>query len=360
MQFPGQGQPPVGIIFDSDMGSSIDDALALALLYGFDGKREVRVVSVSVSKSNLKAAAFCEAIGRFYAGTVSGAFSAFGRTLPVGLSTAGKLQEDTPMLVEPLSTKNADGTPVYDHGIRDLKDTAEPAALIRNAFTAQHDQNAIVVLAGPATNFVKLLDLPGVKELIARKVRLLCVVGGTFPSGPPEFNIKTDIAAAKKLFAEWPAPIVASGHEVGAALLFPAASIEKDFAWSPTHPVVDAYRAYKPMPYDAPTWDMTAVLYACRPEGGYFKLSAPGTISVLDDGSTQFSPSAEGKHRYLLVNPEQKERIIQTFIEIASAKPVPRQPRRRPQQDQQQQKPAEPPKPPDAKAPEAKPQAPAP
>ena len=59
MQFPEQGKPPVGIIFDSDFGNRIDDTLALALLYGFDGKREARVVSVSITKSNLKAAAFC-------------------------------------------------------------------------------------------------------------------------------------------------------------------------------------------------------------------------------------------------------------------------------------------------------------
>src|SRR5258705_1676259 len=113
MQFPGQGKPPVGIIFDSDMGNSIDNALALALLYGFDGKGELRVVSVSVSKSNLKSAAFSEAIGRFYAGAVSGSFGAVGRNLPVGLSVDGKLTEDTPMLTVPLARKNADGTPVY-------------------------------------------------------------------------------------------------------------------------------------------------------------------------------------------------------------------------------------------------------
>ena len=78
MQFPGQGKPPVGIVFDCDMGNSIDDALAMAMLYGLDGKGEARVVSVSVSKSNLKAAALAEAIGRFYAGAVSGAFGAVG------------------------------------------------------------------------------------------------------------------------------------------------------------------------------------------------------------------------------------------------------------------------------------------
>ena len=147
MQFPGQGKPPVGIIFDSDL-DSIDDALALALLYGFDGKNEARVVSVSVSTPNLNAAAFCDAVGRFYAGAVNSGFGfGFGRTLPLGLATASKMAEDAPMLTVPLSKQNADGKPVYDHGIHKLNDTAEVAALIRNAFTAQYDQNAIVVLA---------------------------------------------------------------------------------------------------------------------------------------------------------------------------------------------------------------------
>src|SRR5207248_2813372 len=97
------------------------------------------------------------------------------------------------------------------------------------------------------------------------------------------------IAAARKLLAEWPTPVFAAGREIGDALLFSATSIEKDFAWSPAHPVVEAYRAFKAMPYDAPTWDMAPVLYSVRPQEGYFKLSDPGTISVLDDGRTNFS-----------------------------------------------------------------------
>ena len=80
------------------------------------------------------------------------------------------------------------------------------------------------------------------------------------------------------------------------------------------------------MPYDAGTWDMTSVLYAVRPKEGYFKLSEPGTINVLDDGRTRFTTSPGGKHRYLILDPAQKERIIKTYTEIASAKPVPRQP----------------------------------
>jgi inosine-uridine nucleoside N-ribohydrolase len=356
MQFQTRAKPAVGVLFDCDMGNGIDDALALALLYGFDGKNELRVVSVSVSKSNLKAAAFCEVMGRFYAGAVSGAFSSFARTLPVGMNDDGKMAEDTPMLTVPLSRMTADGKPQYAHGIEKLNDTAEPTPLIRNALTAQHDQNAIMVLVGPATNLARLMELPGVKELIARKVRFLSVMGGAFPEGKPEFNIKSDIPAAKRIFSEWPTPIVASGFELGEKLLYPAESIEKDYAWSPAHPLVDAYKTYKKMPYDAETWDMTAVLYAARPNEGYFKLSEPGEISVLDDGRTRFTASAEGKHRYLIYDPEQKERILKAYTEIASAKPVPRLPRFRQQQQQQEKKAEEtdPPKPPIVQQPDTK------
>ena len=351
MQNQGQERPPVGIIFDCGLGNSIDEALALALLYGLDGKNEARVISLSVSKPNLKAAALCEAIARFYGGASSGAFGAVGRTLPVGLADEGKSPEDTPMLTVPLSKLNEAGAPLYSHGIEKPTDTAEVRALIRNALSQQPDQSCVVVLTGPATNLARTLDLPGVKELIARKARFLSVAGGAYPDGPPQSNVKADIAAAKKLFAEWPTPIVACGEEVGASLLYPASSIEKDFAWSPAHPVVDAYRAYRPMPYDAPTYAMAALLYAVRPQEGYFKLSEPGTISVLDDGRTKFTSSPEGKRRYLILDHEQKEHVIKAYIEIASAKPVPRQPRFRRQQQQQQQQ-QTPPKPPTPKPPQ--------
>jgi hypothetical protein len=242
------------------------------------------------------------------------------------------------MLTVPLSKLNGEGAPLYKHGIEKLNDTAEVRALIRNAISQQPDQSCVVVLTGPATNLARTLLLPGVKDLISRKARFLSVASGAYP-------IKTDIAAAKKLFAEWPTPIVATGDEIGSSLLFPASSIENDFAWSPAHPVVDAYRSHKPMPYDASTSAMAALLYAVRLQENYFKLSEPGTISVLDDGRTKFTPSPEGKHRYLILDPEQKDRVIKTYTELASAKPVPRQPRFRRQQQQQQQAPPKPPTP---------------
>src|SRR5438093_314668 len=65
-QFFGQGKPPLGVVFDSDMDAGIDDALALAMLFGFEGKNEARVISISIDRSNLQTAAFCDAVTRFY------------------------------------------------------------------------------------------------------------------------------------------------------------------------------------------------------------------------------------------------------------------------------------------------------
>ena len=221
--------------------------------------------------------------------------------------------------------------------------------VLRNALSAQHPQNAIVVVTGPASNVAALLRFPIAMPLIPDRTRFLVIAAGAYPDGKPEPGIQADIAAAKKLFAEWPTPIIAVGSEVGEAIPFPAASIEKDFAWSSAHPVVDAYKAHNPMPYDASTAAMAAVVYAVRSKDQLFQLSEPGGITVLDDGRTKFTPSPGGKHRYLIVDPAQRSRIQQVYVEVASAKPVPRAPRRRSGQQQlnqqQQQTPPAPAKP---------------
>ena len=91
------------------------------------------------------------------------------------------------------------------------------------------EQGGIVVMAGPATNLARILDLPGVKDLISHKIKFLSVVAGDYPSGEPDFNIKSDLAAAKKLFAEWPTPIIATGHEIGQALPYPGGEHREGF-----------------------------------------------------------------------------------------------------------------------------------
>ncbi len=292
MQFGGQAKPPLGVVYDADMGNTIDGPLGLALLYGLQGKGESRVISVTTSKPSVHSAAFCDVLVRFYTGEPGGFFVA----TPIGMANAGPKPEDTPLMTAVLEKP-------YSRGIQKLNDTADPVATIRNALSAQFDQNAAVVLAGPATNLARVLDLPGAKDLIARKVKMLVMAGWRGSAGA------WDPASAKKLFAEWPTPVVGVPREVGEALPFPAAAMDKEFAWSQAHPIVDAWKAAGGK--DAPSWGPAAALYAVRPLENYFKLS-----------------EAKGQYRELIVDPEKKDEVLQAFVELASTKPVPRRGRR--------------------------------
>jgi inosine-uridine nucleoside N-ribohydrolase len=317
----GGGKPSAGAFFDTDF-ATIDSVLATALLYGLQGKNDCRVAIVTMSRPNLAVAGFADAVVRFYHGPAAN----FAQVPPIGMRTEGSPGETSPAFVVPFQKKKPDGTPVYKNDVKSVIETGDPVTLIRNYLQAQQDQNAFIVLSGPASNLAAALAFPGMKPLIAAKVKYLVVAGGAFPAGPAEARVKADIPAAKKVFAEWPTAIVASGFEVGSALEFPGASIDKQFAEAVAdNPVADAYRAYQAMPYNAPSWAMAAALYAARPKEGYFKLSGPGRINVDDEGRTSFTASEKGNHQYLIVDPAQKERITLAYIELASAKPSPAQ-----------------------------------
>jgi inosine-uridine nucleoside N-ribohydrolase len=315
-QAPLRNAPP-GAFFDSDF-STVDDLLAVSLLYGLQGKSDCRVAILSVSRQNLAVVGFVDAVQRFYHGPAGN----FSQLAAVGMITSGAAGETSPAFTAPFQKTKADGSAVYKNQVRSVIDSGDPCTLLRNYLEAQTDKGSFVILAGPATNLAAALAFRGLKELIAAKSRMLVIAGGAFPEGPAEAHIKADVAAARKVFAEWPTPIVASGTEVGAALEFPGAAVDKQFAEAvPDNPVADAYRAWKPMPYDTPSWAMAAALYAARPKEGYFKLSDAGKIAVDDQGRTSFAAAENGTHRYLIVDPAQKEKITAAYIELASAKP---------------------------------------
>ncbi len=303
---------PVPVVFDTDMGNDIDDALALAMLHALESRGEVRLLAVTITKDCRSAAPFVDLVNHFY-----------GRPgIPVGVVRDGKTPGDTPMIQLPVDRKRPSGEYVYPRRLATGADAPEAVAVLRQVLESQANGAVVMIQVGFSTNLARLLAAPGGRDLAARKVRLLSLMGGAFPAGKPEYNIKMDIPSAQKLFAEWPSPIVASGFEIGESILYPASSIEQDFAYAPDHPIAEAYRAYQQMPYDRPTWDLTSVLYAARPAGKYFGLSAPGRIVVDDQGRTRLEPRRRGPHRYLTVSAAQRRRVLAAFLELTSQPPV--------------------------------------
>ncbi len=323
-EFEG-ARPQLGVAFDGDLMSRPDALLAVAALNGFAVKGEARRISLSVSRPSLTTARVADVIAEFYP-----ILPANAGVSTVGMPDGASVAEDAPAFAQLLATRGPDGALVYESSVRRLVDTADNAILIRNMILGEQDGCAAIVLAGRATGLSRLLDLGGSRPQVVRKVRHLVVAVGAYPNGGAEPSIVSDVAAARRLFADWPTPLIAVGSEVGEALRYPAASIKEGLGWSPTHPVAAAYGALGKQSYDAPTTALAAVLHAVSPDAGYFKLSPPGTIHVLDDGRTQFSPRAEGSHRYLIADPAQRDRLLALYTSLVSAAPAPRPVKRKP------------------------------
>ena len=77
----------------------------------------------------------------------------------------------------------------------------------------------------------------------------------------------------------------------------------------------------KRCPHNHPTFDLTAVLYAARPDREYFDLSKPGKITVLADGGSRFDESAAGTQRHLILTDAQKARTLEAMVMLVSEPP---------------------------------------
>src|SRR3984957_13207254 len=301
---PASAATPLHVIFDTDMGNDVDDALALAMLHALASRGEVKLLAVTVSKDNPWAAEYVRLVDEYY-----------GRgTIPVGIVHDGKEKQDGFYVrqVCELHGRHLDNAAVQD-----------AVELLRKTLAGESDGAVTLIQVGFSTNLARLLEsapdsysnLNGT-ELVKKKVRLLTVMAGNFAVPNREYNVIIDIPAATKLFATWPTGIYISGFEVGAAILYPAVSIENDFPKD--NPVAEAYRLYAKMPYDRPTWDLTTVLYDLRPDRGYFDISPPGDVIVSPKGSTKFQSNAAGKRYFLKVDPVQAARVREACVWLAS------------------------------------------
>ena len=309
----------VKLIFDTDMGNDIDDALALAMIHDLADRGECELLAVTVSKDNPWAAVYVDVVDHFY-----------GRPdVPIGVVRDGKTPDDG-TYTRAVAERKVNGKFAYPRKLKSGADAPEAVGLLRKTLAAQPDGSVVVVSVGFMTNLSRLLasgpdsisPLSG-KDLVARKVRLYCMMAGAFDPNPgPEYNVYIDADAAREVLDRWPTPIVASGFEIGLAITYPASSIENDFGYVTNHPIAEAYRAYMKMPYDRPCWDLTAVMYAVRPDRGYFGLSKPGTITLDSKNVTRFAETSTGKRRYLTVTPDQITRLREAFTWLASSPPL--------------------------------------
>lgn len=311
---------PLSIIFDTDMGNDVDDALALDMLYKYMEEGHINLLAIPTTKKSEYCPGYIDIMNTWY-----------GHNIPIGVVENGTDKDNSSHFIQTAcELKTDNGKPAFERTVTNYADFLKSVSLYRKVLSGQPDSSVVIVSVGFSTNLAQLLDsqadeyspLSG-KDLVKKKVKYVSAMMGQMQDTAfKEFNVYCDIPSAQKFVNEWPTPIVASPYEVGDAILFPAKCIENDFKWKTPNPLVVGYENYMEMPYDRQTWDMTSVLYVVENDKNFFGNSGPGTISIDDTGATTFSPNANGKHSYLTVNEEQAQTIKDYFIRFITQKPA--------------------------------------
>ncbi|MBR5033850.1 MAG: nucleoside hydrolase [Bacteroidales bacterium] len=302
-------QKPIPVIFDTDMGNDIDDALALEMLFNYEDAGQIALKGITICKRNPHSIEFVDGVCRFH-----------GRdNMPLGFAYNGTLPDDYYYLLPTLNARREDSTLLISptRGIDSGID--EGYLALRKLLVKEKDGSVVLIATGPLTNIANLLTsepddispLDGV-DLTKKKVKSLHIMNGNFSVDTPEWNTITDLDASRVVYELCPVPLIASGYEVGCAVKYPHESILNDFGDPNLNPLTVAYMHYQPMPYDRETWDLTSVFDALDPDRSIFVRSEPGRVEVLDDGTTIFTPDPDGHIRYLSVpDPEKaKETLV--------------------------------------------------
>lgn len=312
---------PLYVIFETDIGNDIDDALALDMLYKYQDQGIIQLKGVMLNKCAPDVGEYMDIMNTWYG---------YPDT-PVGIVRNGADDPWGHYAKDIVAMKNEDGSPVYQRTHGNYDQLPDAHILYRKILASMPDASVIIPTVGFSTNLARLLDTPADeyspltgKELVAQKVKLLVPMAGNMEDQKyVEYNVQRDITSAQKVFHEWPTPIVVAPFELGLTIEYPGKSIEGDFTWAPMHPMVESYRSYGDgsVQYDRPTWDLTSVLYAVEGDK-WFNVSEPGSIRITDEGCSLFTPSANGNVRYLTATPEQGAAINQRFQEIITQKPA--------------------------------------
>ena len=299
---------PIPVIFDTDMGNDIDDALALQMLFNYDHQGLIGLKGITISKCNPHSVEFVDGMCRF---------SGF-ENMPLGFAYNGPNPEDNTYLLPTLEAKKADGSPLIEP-VRTLDDSIDEGYIaLRKMLVKEKNGSVVLIATGPLTNIARLLKsspdeistLDGV-ALVQKKVKSLHIMNGFYDREAAEWNTLQDLEASRIVFDLCPVQLIASGWEIGGAVHYPHESILGDFGNPEENPVCVAYVHYQPMPYDRETWDLTSVFDAIDPDRSVFQRSEPGHISVREDGATIFTPDPAGKHQYLKVpNPDKAVKAL--------------------------------------------------
>lgn len=287
----------VSIILDTDIGPDCDDAGALAILLKLAAQGEADLLGVMHCTSSPWGEGCISAINTYY-----------GRPdIPVGT-----LQEPNFLNEDSYQKYNRYVAEHYPHAFYGGNRAEDATRLYRKLLSQAADNSVVVAAIGPLINLYHLLNSEpdeyfplGGGDLVRQKVKRLFVMGGAYPSGK-EWNFEMHPAAAKKVAAQWPTPIVYCGYEIGQPVQTGSRLFEETFV---DNPVRKAYELYLDGEKTRSSWDLITAWIGVRGLSGLWGLEQDGWVEVHDDGSNEWKKGkVSGKdHSYITIKADRAE-----------------------------------------------------
>jgi pyrimidine-specific ribonucleoside hydrolase len=284
-----QNTKPIPVIFDTDMGPDYDDVGAITLLHAFADSGYVQILATMASTKYEGVAAVLDVLNTYFKRP----------DIIIGVPKGKALElKDSQHWTDTLLLN-------YPHSIKRNDEALSASEAYRKLLASQADSSVTIITVGFLTNLADLLEsLPdnysklNGKELVTKKVKRLVCMAGRFPSGS-EFNVRMDAAASKRVFDNWPTPVLLSGVEIGFTIVTGLPLINNRSIKQ--NPVKDVYRICIPLSQQDTagrmSWDQTAVLIAVKGYRPWWNIET-GRMIVADDGSNTWSKESS-LHSYV-------------------------------------------------------------
>jgi len=308
---PAATAAPPTIIFDTDMGSDVDDAGALAVLHKLADKGEARIAAVVFSSGrNRYGAGACAAINAWYG----------RKDLPLGQYQ----RDDVGDPGNSYSAQIARGP--YGHSVTDR--APDLVAVYKQALRAQPDGAVTIVTVGHPHGLVWLMRDREAAALVRTKVKRWVAMGyaGTKPVRDWNFGRNGVENYVRELLETWPTDLYISSE--GEDIL----TGNRKLPLTPAaNPVRESYRLWpaagapgKPgaLVTGRSSWDQIAILFAVRPR--YFTVEQGGSLEQTAGFMTFWNPGRRNpKHHRVLLRVSGKEisEIIEDLMSEPPARP---------------------------------------
>lgn len=301
------------IIFDTDIGCDCDDAAALAVALELMNAGECELLAVTSCTMGEAAPGCIEAILGYYGHP----------EIPVGCFT----KEDGLPPSEWHDVYASDTALQYDTRFRRGERYENTVKLLRRVLAGTQEKVTLVA-TGALTSLAKLLEsgpdeysaLSGI-ELVRQKVETAaCMAGRFFEAWPEpivigdnyvvnaEWNVKCDIKAAQTVCDLWPAELVFCSYEIGLPMITCGGLQTRG---PKGNPVRTCYESWSSKDgggaVGRESWDGATMLYAIRPEAGYWNLYPYGRLRVDDVGVSSWHEEAGGRQTFLTEKMPYKE-----------------------------------------------------